>query len=273
VGVPGNGGALKSLEFVKAHADGNDFLFINNDGVASTDEASHVAKSVCDRHTGVGADGLIFYRLTALGAAMKLFNADGSTAEVSGNGVRCLGAIVAAEDGIGSETIVETDGGIKVLTLLDVDSSRYTFRTHMGQPTGLRELELGVEGRQLRVVVLSVGNPQCVVLTDRLDESRFTELGPTLGEHEAFPEGTNVEFVKVEQSDLLRILIWERGVGPTTSSGTGACASAVAAAKYGGANRALDVVSPGGTQHVEWDEDGIYLTGSAELIAYGKWLV
>ena len=83
----------------------------------------------------------------------------------------------------------------------------------------------------------------------------------------------NVEFVTVEQPDLVRILIWERGVGPTTASGTGACASAVAAAKYGGANRVLDVVSPGGAQHVEWDEDGIYLTGSAELIAHGKWFV
>ena len=125
----------------------------------------------------------------------------------------------------------------------------------------------------VRVVVLSVGNPQCVVLTDRLDEARFKELGPAIGEHEAFPEGTNVEFVTVEQPDLVRILIWERGVGPTTAAGTGACASAVAAAKYGGANRVLDVVSPGGVQHVEWDEDGIYLTGSAELIAHCKWFV
>ena len=272
MGVPRNGGSLKALEFVKAHAYGNDFLFINED-VVSTDEASRVAKEICDRHTGVGADGLIFYRLTALGAAMKLFNADGSVAEVSGNGVRCLGAIVAPEDEIGSETVVETDGGVKVLTLLDADSSRYIFRAHMGQPIGLRELELGINGSQLRVVVLSVGNPQCVVLTDRLDEARFKELGPAIGEHEAFPEGTNVEFVAVEQPDLVRILIWERGVGPTTASGTGACASAVAAAMSGGAIRVLDVESPGGAQHVESDEDGIYLTGSAELIAHGKWFV
>ena len=266
------------IPFIKAHAYGNDFLFVDEAAV-SADEASSVARAICDRHAGVGADGLIFYRITATGAAMKLFNADGSVAEVSGNGVRCLAAIVANDDDdddeadIGGETVVETEGGVKVLTLLDTKPPRHTFRAFMGQPTGLRKVDLDVEGEQLSVIVLSVGNPQCIVLTDRLDETRIARIGPLLATHAAFPKGTNVELVQVEQPDRARILIWERGVGPTTASGTGACASAVAAAEYGGAARALDIVSPGGSQHVDWRDDGIYLTGWAEVTVRGEWLL
>jgi diaminopimelate epimerase len=259
------------IKFIKAHAYGNDFLFIDERAV-SADDAVGVATSICDRHSGVGADGLIFYRITAAGAAMKLFNADGSVAEVSGNGVRCLAAIVADDNDLGGETVIETDGGVKILTLLETAQPRYTFRAFMGAPVGLREINLDVAGERVRVVVLSVGNPQCVVLTDRLDEVRFRRLGPALATHEAFPERTNVEFVRVERPDRARILIWERGVGPTSASGTGACASAVAASAFGGADRSLDVVSPGGSQHVDWQGDGIYLTGWAEITVRGEWL-
>ena len=208
-------GDQEVIPFIKAHAYGNDFLFVDEAAV-SADEASSVAQAICDRHAGVGADGLIFYRITATGAAMKLFNADGSVAEVSGNGVRCLAAIVANSDDddadIGGETVIETEGGVKVLTLLDTKPPRHTFRAFMGQPTGLREVDLDVGGEQLSVIVLSVGNPQCIVLTDRLDETRFSRVGPLLATHAAFPEGTNVEFVQVEHPDRARILIWERTV-------------------------------------------------------------
>ena len=265
-------GFMKFINFIKAHAYGNDFLFIDESAVTA-DEAAGVATSICDRHSGVGADGLIFYRITTAGAAMKLFNADGSVAEVSGNGVRCLGAIVADDDDVGGETVIETDGGVKVLTLLEVAPPRYTFRAFMGAPVGLRQVDLDVAGERVRAVVLSVGNPQCIVLTDRLDEARFTRLGPALSTHDAFPEGTNVEFVQVERSDRAQILIWERGVGPTSASGTGACASAVAASAFGGADRSIEVVSPGGSQYVDWRGDGIYLTGWAEITVRGEWLV
>ena len=264
--------SVRSIEFIKAHAYGNDFLFVDERAVEA-DEAAGIATAICDRHSGVGADGLIFYRITAAGAAMKLFNADGSVAEVSGNGVRCLGAIVADDDDVGGETVIETDGGVKVLTLLEAVAPRYTFRAFMGAPIGLREVDLDVLGEWVRVAVLSVGNPQCIVLSNTLDEARFRRLGPALATHEAFPEGTNVEFVQVERPDRAQILIWERGVGPTSASGTGACGSAVAAAAFGGADRSIDIVSPGGSQHVDWQGDGIYLTGRAEITVRGKWLV
>ena len=265
--------------FVKAHAYGNDFLLIEEWSVG-TGQPAELARAACDRHRGIGADGLIVYRRTTVGAAMKLFNADGTTAEVSGNGVRCLAAIIAAADDVTGgtsasvgdpETVIETDGGIKTLTLLDASPPRYTFRTFMGEPQGLERRQLDVDGEQVDVVVLSVGNPQCIVLTNTLDQARFSRLGPALATHDAFPDGTNVEWVEVERPDRIQILIWERGVGPTTASGTGACASAVAAAAFGGASRTVDVVSPGGTQRVEWTTDGIYLTGWAELTARGRW--
>ena len=264
------------VPFIKAHAYGNDFLFIEEieESEVAAPEAPEVARAICDRQQGVGADGLIFFRRTPAGAAMKLFNADGSAAEVSGNGVRCLAAIVvdAGTGQDGNEVVIETDGGVKTLWLLESEAPRFTFRAFMGEPSDLRQAELDVDGEPVQVVALSVGNPHCIVLTDCLDESQLRRLGPRLATHDAFPRGTNVEFVQVVRPDEIQILIWERGAGPTTASGTGACASAVAAARYGGADRDLDVVSPGGAQRVEWRDDGIFLTGWAAITARGEWL-
>jgi len=141
----------------------------------------------------------------------------------------------------------------------------------MGQPTNLRQATIDVAGESVTASVLEVGNPQCIVLGPLPDAERFNRLGPALATHAMFPAGTNVEFVHVEAPDRVRIVIWERGVGPTTSSGTGSSASAVAAAVHGGAARAVDVVAPGGTQRVEWRDEGIYLTGWAEIVFEGIW--
>jgi len=267
-----------TVEFVKAQAYGNDFLFIEEDGVGGA-PPDELARAICRRRHAVGADGLIVYRRTPTGAAMRLFNADGSPAEVSGNGVRCLGALLVETapgeaSGAGSSMAIETAGGLKTLTLLEATHPRYTFRAGMGQPFGLREEELAVGGERVRVVVLSVGNPQCVVLSPSTDERerQFRRLGRLLATHERFPEGTNVEFATVERPDRIRILIWERGVGPTLASGTGACAAAVAAARFGGAARRAEVVSPGGAQHVDWTEEEIRLTGWADIVARGAWI-
>jgi diaminopimelate epimerase len=168
---------------------------------------------------------------------------------------------------------VDTDAGWKTLTLLGWQASRYTFRAAMGQPEHVREETLEVAGESLTVTTLAIGNPQCVVLVKELpDPERFNRLGPALATHPRFPEGTNVEFAVIETPDVVRILIWERGVGPTHASGTGACASAIAAVAHGGAARDIQVIAPGGTQRVEWLEDGIFLTGWAEVVFDGHWL-
>jgi diaminopimelate epimerase len=129
---------------------------------------------------------------------------------------------------------------------------------------------LTVSGEQVNAVVLRVGNPQCVVI-GALTEERLHRLGGTLAVHSFFPEGTNVELAEVEAPDRVRILIWERGVGPTSSSGTGTCAAAVAAIRYGGADRTLTVSAPGGSQQVEWTDAGLLLTGWAEVVADIEW--
>jgi len=259
------------MTLIKAHAYGNDFLIAPIDGAVPADAAG-LARRVCDRHQGVGADGLIYAVRTANGAETQLFNQDGSRAEVSGNGVRCVAAWLAADRSLGRGELVEigTAAGVKTLTLLESTAARFTFRADMGQPSGLTERDFDVSGEHLRASVLSMGNPQCVVF-GAVTEARLHTIGGALAVHPAFPEGTNVELAAVETSSRVRILIWERGVGPTSSSGTGTCAAAVAAIAHHGAERTLDVIAPGGPQRVTWSDTGVLLTGWAELVARVEW--
>ena len=264
-----------AMSLSKAHAYGNDFLYVEADGSDRLAWAKR-ARELCDRHTGAGADGLILYRPTAQGAEMCLFNADGSPSEVSGNGVRGLAALLCWQQRqLGREPAREltiaTGAGDKRLTRLGEDGTTFTFRADMGEPAGVRQAVLDVAGEMVTAVVLRVGNPQCVVLEAALDEARYRRLGPQLACHREFPEGTNVEFVHLSGSGRVDMLIWERGVGPTLASGTGACAAAVAAIAYGGGQRVLDVSSPGGTQRVEWTSDGLALTGWAQVVWTGHW--
>lgn len=259
------------LRVIKAHAYSNDFLLVPHaDGGV---DGPALARTLCARHEGIGGDGLILYMLRDRGATMTLFNADGSPAELSGNGVRCLAALIARAQSVpgGTTITVDTEAGAKRLDLIARDGERYTFRAAMGPAEAIRQVALAAAGETVIASVLRVGNPQCVVLGPLPDAERFARLGSAISTHAMFPEGTNVEFAQVEAPHRVRILIWERGVGATTSSGTGACASAVAAAVHGGADRELDVVAPGGTQRVEWQPDGIYLTGWAEIIFEGEW--
>jgi diaminopimelate epimerase len=261
--------AERPVRFVKAHAYGNDFLIVADRAIGDVQDLSGFAKRICDRHRGVGADGLMIASSTPAGAAMRLFNADGSYSELSGNGIRCLAAWIAHERGDADASItIDTDAGSKRLYLLRRTGRRFEFRAAMGVPEDVRQVTIDVAGQQVRAVVLRVGNPQCVVLGPVTAERLHALAGP-LAVHPLFPEGTNVELASVETPERVRVLIWERGVGPTEASGTGACAAAVAAAAFGGAGRVVEVVSPGGTQRVEWTDQEIWLTGWAEIIATG----
>jgi diaminopimelate epimerase len=264
--------APRTIRLVKAHAYGNDFLILAEADVPAEPGLPEIARRACDRHRGIGADGLLVVRDTPGGASMRLFNADGSRSELSGNGVRCLAAWIAATRRLGPGTTVaiDSEAGRIDLTLLDRTGGHAVFRAAMGAPEELREEELEVAGQTITAVVLRVGNPQCVVLGP-LSTERLETIAAGLATHPFFPEGTNVELATVERADRVRILIWERGVGPTESSGTGTCAAAVAAAAYGGAARTVDVIAPGGTQRVEWTSEGLWLTGGAEVIGTVEW--
>lgn len=261
------------MRVVKSHALGNDFLLVERRDVPGGADVPALARAVCSRHRGLGADGLIVYEPGGGGAAMHLHNADGSYSEISGNGVRCLAAWIAFRSGLapGAQVRIETDAGAKRLDLLGVDDGRFTFRAAMGQPERIERVTLDAAGVAVDAVTLRVGNPQCVVLGAVSDE-RLRTVAAALAVHPHFPEGTNVELAAVEPPGRVRILIWERGVGPTEASGTGACAAAVAAMRYGGASPDVEVVAPGGTQRVEWRDDGLFLTGWAEVIAEARWL-
>jgi diaminopimelate epimerase len=261
------------IKFAKAHAYGNDFIYVRNRDVAPGVALDSLAREVCRRHTGIGADGLILYEPTPDGASMRLLNADGSHSEVSGNGVRGLAALLLQGDDRKDAAItIHSEGGVKQLVRTAREGSRQTFRAAMGLPADLRQVTVTAAGESLQLAVMNFGNPQCVALGPLPDEERFNRLGPALEHHAIFPARSNVEFAHVESPDRVRILIWERGVGPTTSSGTGSCASLIAASAFGGAARDATVVAPGGAQRVEWRDDSVYLTGWAEVVVEGTWL-
>lgn len=268
------------MKIWKAHAYGNDFLFMRAEDVdARGGDRAALARAVCARHTGIGADGLMLFREDGDAVRMDLLNADGSYSELSGNGIRCLGALRAHQarsEGRPVEAIrIATDAGLKVLTPVAYEAStrKATFRAAMGKPEQLREVTLEVAGEQVRAATLLMGNPQCILLDQPLTEARLHTFGPALQQHPAFPQQVNVEIIRVEPPDRVRILIWERGVGPTESSGTGSCASAVAAAAFAGAPRSTEVIAPGGSQRVEWTSDGeVFLTGWAQLVLDGEWM-
>jgi diaminopimelate epimerase len=266
------------LSISKAHAYGNDFLFVPAEQVEGV-RLDELSRRLCNRHSGLGGDGVIYYTIAPDGSAqMRLVNTDGSPSELSGNGLRCLAALVMfrREQSLSppiTDIKVDTQAGWKTLALISRQGSRYTFRAAMGQPERVVEESIEAAGETLTVTTLAIGNPQCVALMKELpDLGRFHRLGPALSTHGRFSEGTNVEFAVVEAADRIRILIWERGVGPTHASGTGACASAIAAIAHGGATRDVQVIAPGGTQRVEWRHEGIFLTGWAEVVFDGHWV-
>jgi len=267
------------MRFVKAHGAGNDFVLIEDLDDAMRPNAAFVA-AVCDRHFGVGADGLI--RITRARNAdffMDYYNADGDVAEMCGNGIRCLAKYVA-DRGLwsGDEMTVDTRDGVKKMVLYRGDAgSVVRVRVDMGAPileraqipvTGegdpLHE-SLDIEGATLEAACVSMGNPHAVVFVEDLDAVPFEMLGPRLETHERFPAKMNAEFAQVLNEREVRMRVWERGVGETMACGTGACAVAVAANLRGFTGRSVAIHLPGGTLDIEWTEEGrVFMTGPAE---------
>lgn len=258
-----------SLPFVKAQAHGNDFLIVCD---AEVKEASpSLAVAMCDRRRGIGADGLILYRAEGERFTMTLVNSDGSSAEVSGNGLRCLAAhLLHASMARGPKMEIETGAGKLRLEALERAGTTFRFRADMGPPREVsRDVAIDVGGRVVAATTVSMGNPHCVVFTDRAE---LATLGPLLERHPDFPEHTNVEIVEVLDRHTLGMVIWERGAGETASSGTGSSASAVAAIVHGLVESPVAVHCPGGMLEVSWtDGESVFLTGEAVVVAEGTY--
>jgi diaminopimelate epimerase len=262
------------IPFVKAHACGNDFLIIEEE-LAGRRHAD-LARKLCARNTSVGADGIEFLERRAGGEFfLRLFNADGSEAELSGNGTRCVAAWLARSEGL-MEVALGTHGGVRACRVVEAADPNYLIESEMGVPrVMLRTIMVDGVGNVTGAMV-NVGNPHFVMMVDTDDFSAhglaWQELGAKISVSALFPHGTNVEFVKVLASDEIGFRIFERGCGPTMSSGTGTCASSAAAMVMAGVERSLTAQAEGGPQRTVWpaNDKVMQLTGPAEIVCVGE---
>ncbi len=268
---------LLSVPFAKLHACGNDFLVVEEQFGAPRLQAE-MARRLCERHTGVGADGVEYFSWTgASSGTIHLCNADGSVAEISGNGTRCVAAWMAKqrEAAAGAVMHIETDAGTRECRVVGIDDTQYEIVSGMGVPIFEQASVLLRDGSIVRGTKVNTGNPHFVVFVDDFHAGAgplWQRTGEEICHHADFPDQTNVEFVHVINPEKIEIRIFERGVGPTRSSGTGTCASAIAAIAYRACSSTLSVEAPGGTQQVEWLGNGaeMFLTGSAVLVSEGS---
>lgn len=279
------------MQFTKMHGLGNDFVLVDGftEDINNLD-VNQLAKKVCDRHFGVGADGLVLVLSAQKEEAdfrMRIFNPDGSEPEMCGNAIRCFGKYLY-EKGLTDKTEikVETLAGIIIPELQIKDGEVKTVKVDMGKP-GLHSSEipisgidkdkvvkekLDVEGEEYEITAVSMGNPHCVIFVEDVAEFPVTEVGPKIEEHPRFPEKTNVEFIEVINSSEIKMRVWERGAGVTLACGTGACGSAVASILNDLTEREVEVHLLGGDLTIEWAEDNhVYMSGPAKEVFTGKW--
>jgi diaminopimelate epimerase len=265
---------MMKIPFTKAHGAGNDFA-LTWAADAPPAGLAETARALCDRHTGVGADGWLLVQATPgakADAEIRLFNADGSEPELSGNGTRCAAAFLLDSAVVhGSELRIATGAGVKNLRLVDRDGRRFTFEMNMGRPAYTPadlHLVLPLDGSMQEVAALSVGNPQAVVFVENFDFD-WRRLGVEIERYPHFPNRTNVSFVRRIDAHTLEVRFFERGVGETMSSGTGSTGAMAAAVLRGVAESPVRIVTPAGPIDLRWDGD-IYLTGPAEIVAAGE---
>lgn len=257
---------MAEIPFVKASAAGNDFIII--DGMHAPADLAAFTRRICDRRKGIGADGVEWlFPDQHSDVHARLFNADGSEAEISGNGTRCVAAVWVAQHS-GESVSVRTGAGVKTCKLVSREGPRFLFETGMGEPQLGEEFSIQLAFRNISGTPVSMGNPHFVIFVDEFAPGWQAEAAE-IGKHHDFKYGINVELVRVVDTHNIHVRLFERGVGETQSSGTGSCASAVAAIAAGEAESPLQVHAPGGAQTVRWDGE-VFLTGPADLICRGE---
>lgn len=262
--------SFATIPFVKASACGNDFIII--DGQYAPADAAALTRSICDRHEGVGADG-VEWLFSAADADIdaRLFNADGREAEISGNGTRCVAAYLRSQQPR-DKFLIRTGAGVKTCVLTSQSDNEYEFETAMGKPQIEAELVLKLSFGEVRGIPVSVGNPHYVMFVNEFVHG-WQSAAAEIGGHPDFPRGVNVELAVVQDSKNLRVRFFERGVGETQSSGTGSCAAAIAAISAGKASSPVRVYASGGTQTVRSESGGLFLRGPARLVCRGEFFV
>jgi diaminopimelate epimerase len=262
-----------TIPFTKAHGAKNDFLLTWTAEVRTTDLTA-TAIAICDRHTGVGADGwmLVTPPVEDELASIRLFNSDGSVAEISGNGTRCAAAFLLDAGLAGDDIRIQTGAGIKELRAIDRDGSKFVFEMNMGTAT-IREgdvrFPLPLRSGVQEVTIIDIGNPQCAVFVDDFSFD-WRSIGREIESHPHFPNRTNVSFVKAVNDHTIDVRFYERGAGETMSSGTGSTGAAAAAIVRGLVSTPVSVLTPAGTLNLRRDGTNLFLTGPAEIVAKGE---
>ena len=274
----------KSIAFTKASACGNDFLIVEgmqasaSASASASGDLSALTRRLCDRHNGVGADGVEWLFPDAeADVRARLINADGSEAEISGNGTRCVAAEICARAASEkTEVVIRTGAGLKTCRLIENRAPAFEFEIQMGRPVIGEQLTIETMWVRALGTRVSMGNPHFVVFVDMFQEG-WQKQAALVQTQRQFPEGTNVEYVVVRGPNEIEIRLYERGVGETQSSGTGSCASAVAAIAAQRVVSPVKVIAPGGSQTVRWEnrvlETQVYLRGPATLVCRGEFFV
>jgi diaminopimelate epimerase len=257
------------VPFTKASACGNDFIII--DGTHAPEDISSFSKRICDRHNGVGADGVEWlFPTQEADIHARLINADGSEAEISGNGTRCVAAYLVSNEAKERLTVL-TGAGIKTCELVSRDGNCFAFEMDIGAPQVGDIFAVKTTYGEVSGTPVSMGNPQYVVFVKEFPAAWQAEAAE-IARDRRFTHGVNVEFVRLKSKNDIEVRFYERGAGETQSSGTGSCASAVAAIAAGHANSPVNVHAPGGTQVVRWNGGSVFLRGPALLVCRGEFL-
>lgn len=274
------------IKFTKMHGLGNDYVYIDAINQKIENESS-LAKFVSNRHFGIGSDGLILICKSEIADfKMRMFNSDGSEAEMCGNGIRCVGKFVY-DKGLTNKTTVkiETLAGIKTLILNTKDGKVETARVDMGEPIleaekipvistekTVKNLELEAENKKFKFTCVSMGNPHAITIVENTKEFDVEKYGKILEINKAFPKKANIEFAQIIDRQNINMRVWERGAGETLACGTGACATAVACNLNGLTDRKVNIELLGGTLNIEWNEidNHVYMTGPAVTVFDGE---
>ena len=277
------------MKFTKMHGIGNDYVYVNCFEEEIKDPVK-VAPIISDRHFGIGSDGLILIMPSKVAdCKMRIFNADGSEAQMCGNGIRCVAKYVYDHKIIQKNPLtVETLAGVKTIQLFTTNGKVSSARVNMGKP-GLMRSEIPMLGKEtqvidellpinkgisFRITCVSMGNPHCVIFVDNFDEVDLPRQGAEIERHHSFPERINVHFVKVHSPKEVTMKTWERGSGITLACGTGASAVCVAGVLNKKTERKILAHLPGGDLELEWAEDGnVYMTGPATEVFTGEWTI
>jgi diaminopimelate epimerase len=259
------------IPFTKAHGARNDFL-LTWKHEAPLEDHERIAVAICERHTGIGADGwmLVSPPDEEGYGAIRLYNSDGSEAELSGNGTRCAAALLIASGHATREVPIVTGAGLKHLLLLRREQNLFDFEMNMGVPKIVDlEAEIEVPGGVRDCAILDVGNPQCAVFVTGFGFD-WRAAGAELETHQLFPNRSNVSFVRIVDRNTIDVRFWERGAGETMSSGTGSTGAAAAALARGYIDSPVRVLTPAGPLDLKWEGTQVHLTGPAEIVARGE---